>query len=166
MTWVLYNNDNEGRIVLNPGAVRQPDELLMVRGGRASGATGYVHGGETNVNLFMHGLLGKYANSAPFKCPADKFVYPGTEGPLARSYAMNNWMNGLPRDHHPRLYERKSHLSNPVGLFVFIHEDPNTIDDGTIAIDLGPAPPTVGRTATPPRPCTAAPPALASRTVT
>ena len=48
---------------------------------------------------------------------------------------MNGYYRGTTT---PRLYERESHLGNPVGLFVFIHEDPNTIDDGTIAIDLAP----------------------------
>ena len=139
LTWVLYNNDNEGRIVLNPGAVpiNQTNISWCVAGERP-GATGYVPGGETNVNLFMHGLLGRYAQTPLiFRCPADKFIYPGTKGPLARSYAMNNWMNGYYRGTtSPRLYERETQMISPVTLFVFIHEDPNTIDDGTIAIDL------------------------------
>jgi prepilin-type N-terminal cleavage/methylation domain-containing protein/prepilin-type processing-associated H-X9-DG protein len=141
LTWVLYNNDNDGRIVLNPGAVavNQTNFSWCVAGERP-GATGYVPGGETNVNLFMHGLLGKYAQTPLlFRCPADKFVYPGTKGPLARSYAMNNWMNGYYRGATtPRLYEREAQMVRPSALFVFIHEDPNTIDDGTIAIDLSP----------------------------
>lgn len=139
LTWVLYATDNNGRIVLNPGAVapNQTNYSWCVAGERP-GATGYVTGGETNVNLFMHGLLGRYAQTPLiFRCPADKFVYPGTKGPLARSYAMNNWMNGYYRGTMtPKLFERESQMLSPSGLFVFIHEDPNTIDDGTIAIDL------------------------------
>lgn len=139
LTWVLYNGDHDGRIVLNPGAVavNQTNYSWCVAGERPS-ATGYVPGGETNVNLFMHGLLGRYAQTPYlFRCPADKFIYPGAKGPFARSYAMNNWMNGYYRGTMtPRLYERETQMGNPVGLFVFIHEDPNTIDDGTIAIDL------------------------------
>ncbi|MBI4657858.1 MAG: prepilin-type N-terminal cleavage/methylation domain-containing protein [Verrucomicrobia bacterium] len=142
MTWVLYHGDHDGRIVPNPGAVavNQTNFSWCVAGERP-GATGYVPGGETNVNLFMHGLLGKYAQTPLlFKCPADKFVYPGTKGPLARSYAMNNWMNGYYRGTTtPRLYERESQMISPTGLFVFIHEDPNTIDDGTTAVDLSPS---------------------------
>lgn len=141
LTWVLYNSENDGRIVLNPGAVavNQTNYSWCVAGERP-GATGYVTGGETNVNLFMNGLLGKYAQTPMlFRCPADKFIYPGAKGPLARSYAMNNWMNGYYRGTTtPRLYEKEAQMASPVGLFVFIHEDPNTIDDGTIAIDLGP----------------------------
>lgn len=92
------------------------------------------------MNLFMHGLLGIYAQTPLlFRCPADKFVYPGAKGRFARSYAMNNWMNGYYRGTMtPRLYERETQMLRPSALFVFIHEDPNTIDDGTIAIDLSP----------------------------
>jgi prepilin-type N-terminal cleavage/methylation domain-containing protein/prepilin-type processing-associated H-X9-DG protein len=142
LTWVLYSGDHEGRIVLNPGAVpvNQTNFSWCVAGERP-GATGYVTGGETNINLFMHGLLGRYAlTPLLFRCPADKFVYPGAKGPFARSYAMNNWMNGYYRGATtPRLYEREAQMSSPAGLFVFIHEEPNTIDDGTIAIDLSPS---------------------------
>lgn len=139
MTWVLYANDHDGRIVLNPGAVavNQTNFSWCVAGERP-GATGYVNGGETNINLFMHGLLGRYAQTPLlFRCPADKFIYPGAKGPFARSYAMNNWMNGYFRGTtSPRLYEREAQMVRPTELFVFIHEDPNTIDDGTIAIDM------------------------------
>jgi prepilin-type N-terminal cleavage/methylation domain-containing protein/prepilin-type processing-associated H-X9-DG protein len=142
LTWVLYNTDHEGRIVPNPGAVpvNQTNYSWCVAGLRP-GATGYVPGGETNVNLFMHGLLGPYAQTPLlFRCPADKFIYPGAKGLFARSYSMNNWMNGYYRGNPTpnfRLYLRESQMISPSTLFVFIHEDPNTIDDGTIAIDLG-----------------------------
>ena len=140
MTWVLYHGDNEGRLVPNTGAdpVNRTNYSWCVAGERP-GATGYVPGGETNVNLFMHGLLGKYAQTPLlFRCPADKFIHPGTKAPLVRSYAMNNWMSGYYRGTSAaRLYEREAQMLSPSGLFVFIHEDPNTIDDGTIAIDLG-----------------------------
>jgi prepilin-type N-terminal cleavage/methylation domain-containing protein/prepilin-type processing-associated H-X9-DG protein len=139
LTRVFYNNDNDGRIVLNPGAVAaNQTNISWCVAGERPGATGYVQGGETNVNLFMHGLLGKYAQTPLlFRCPADKFIYPGTKGPLARSYAMNNWMSGYTRGTTtPRFYTRETDMASPAGLFVFIHEDPNTIDDGTIAIDL------------------------------
>ncbi len=141
LTWVLYNGDNNGHIVPNPGAVavNQTNYSWCVAGERP-GATGYVPGGETNVALFMHGLLGRYAHTPLlFRCPADNFIYPGTKGPLARSYAMNNWMNGYYRGTtSARLYEREQQMLKPADLFVFIHEDPNTIDDGTTAVDVGP----------------------------
>jgi prepilin-type N-terminal cleavage/methylation domain-containing protein len=144
LTWALYTSDNDQRIVRNPGAVAlsQTNNSWCVAGERP-GATGYVAGGETNNILFMHGLLGRYAQNARlFKCPADKFIYPGAAGTFARSFSMNNWMSGYLRPAGNTaywLYDREIQMNNPSGLFVFIHEDPNAIDDGTIAIDLSPA---------------------------
>jgi prepilin-type N-terminal cleavage/methylation domain-containing protein len=141
LAWVLYTGDNNEKIVRNPGAVaaNQTNNSWCVAGNRP-GATGYVTGGETNVNLFMHGLLGKYAQAPKlFKCPADRNVYPGAKGPFARSFSMNNWMAGYTRGTTAAwLYTRESEMGKPGDLFVFIHEDPNSIDDSTIAIDVGP----------------------------
>ena len=144
LAWELYNGDNDGKIVRNPGAIaaNRTNESWCVAGLRP-GATGYVLGGETNINLFMHGLLGRYALTEKlFKCPSDKFVYPGAVGEFVRSLSMNNWMSGYLRPAGNTafaLYRRESEMNNPSELFVFIHEDPNVIDDGTIAVDLDPA---------------------------
>jgi prepilin-type N-terminal cleavage/methylation domain-containing protein len=141
LAWTLYSSDNDGRIVRNPGAValNQTNNSWCVAAERP-GSGGYVAGGETNPILFMHGLLGKYAQTPKlFKCPADKFVYPGAAGPFARSFSMNNWMSGYLRpagNSAYNLYLREMEFQKPTDLFVFIHEDPNVIDDGTIAIDL------------------------------
>ena len=140
LTWVLYGGDNDGRIVLNPGAVpiTATNRSWCVAGQRPGGV-GYSRGYETNVTLFMHGLLAPYAQTPKvFRCPADKFIFPGASGVFARSYAMNNWMNGYFRGTMDAiLYTREAQMRSPSNLFVFIHEDPNTIDDGTIAIDMG-----------------------------
>lgn len=141
LTWVLYNGDSDGKIVGNFGAIpiRGTNTAWCVAGQRPGGV-GYVRGYETNTITFMHGLLAPYAQTPKvFKCPSDKFVYPGARGTYARSYAMNNWMNGYFRGTMDALlYTKESQMRSPSNLFVFIHEDPNTIDDGTIAIDLGP----------------------------
>lgn len=140
LTWVMYGGDNEGRIVPNPGAVPiSATNRSWCVAGQRPGGVGYVRGYETNLTLFMHGLLAPYAQAPKlFRCPADKFIYPGASGVYARSYAMNNWMNGYYRGNNDAiLYTRESQMRSPSNLFVFIHEDPNTIDDGTIAIDLG-----------------------------
>jgi prepilin-type N-terminal cleavage/methylation domain-containing protein/prepilin-type processing-associated H-X9-DG protein len=143
LAWALYTGDNNERIVGNPGAVAvNLTNTSWCVAAERPGAGGYVVGGETNVDLFMNGLLGRYAQSASlFKCPSDKFKYPGAAGVFVRSFSMNNWMNGYTRGQPAapaaRLYKRETDLNRPGQLFVFIHEDPNTIDDGTIAIDMG-----------------------------
>jgi prepilin-type processing-associated H-X9-DG protein len=104
----------------------------------------YVPGYETNTDLFMHGQLGRYAvNPAIFKCPSDKYIFPGAVGTYARSVSMNNWMNGSARPSaalapNP-VYTRLTQMGKPTDLYVFVHEDVNSIDDGYFAIDLDPA---------------------------
>jgi prepilin-type N-terminal cleavage/methylation domain-containing protein/prepilin-type processing-associated H-X9-DG protein len=143
LAWSLYTGDNDQRIVGNPGAVAvNLTNTSWCVAAEQPGAGGYVVGGETNTALFMNGLLGRYAQSATlFKCPSDKYKYPGAAGVYVRNFSMNNWMNGYTRGQPTvpavRLYKRETDMNSPTSLFVFIHEDPNSIDDGTIAIDMG-----------------------------
>lgn len=56
---------------------------------------------------------------------------------------MNNWMNGSARPSaalapNP-VYTRLTQMGKPTDLYVFVHEDVNSIDDGYFAIDLDPA---------------------------
>ncbi|MCS1409165.1 MAG: hypothetical protein M2R45_02344 [Verrucomicrobia subdivision 3 bacterium] len=145
LAWLIYASDNNGKLVGNPGAVPITNtNRSWCVAGQQPGGVGYQQGYETNTVLFMHGLLGPYVRTRPyvrapkiFRCPADKFIFPGARGPFARSYAMNNWMNGyVLGTTEAILYTREAQMRSPSNLFVFIHEDPNTIDDGTIAIDL------------------------------
>ena len=55
---------------------------------------------------------------------------------------MNNWMNGGPRPSaalapNP-VYLRTAQMGKPTELYVFVHEDINSIDDGYFAIDMDP----------------------------
>ncbi|NBV21294.1 MAG: hypothetical protein EBS05_05150 [Proteobacteria bacterium] len=56
---------------------------------------------------------------------------------------MNNWMNGSARmitnpgfTPVPKVYLRTTEISVPTDKYVFVHEDPNSIDDGYFAIDM------------------------------
>lgn len=145
LAWALYNTDNDQRICGNPGAVAiTATNTTWCAAAERPGSGGYVVGYETNILLFMNGQLGRYAQTPNlFRCPSDKFKYPGTTAPFPRSFSMNNWMNGYYRPNPPippdRLYKRETDMVHPGDLFVFIHEDPNSIDDGTIAIDMDPS---------------------------
>ena len=67
LTWILYGGDSEGRIVPNPGAapISATNRSWCVAGQRPGGV-GYVRGYETNLTLFMHGLLAPYARHPKF----------------------------------------------------------------------------------------------------
>ncbi|MBI5801608.1 MAG: type II secretion system protein [Verrucomicrobia bacterium] len=141
LAWALYHDDNDGRIVRNLGGTSiNNTNQSWCTGWVRPGNAAYVAGYETNTDLFMHGLLGRYAvNAKLFKCPSDKFIFPGLTQSYARSVSMNNWMNAgkRPTATTPfRLYSRITDISKPTDMHVFVHEDVNAIDDGYFAIDM------------------------------
>ena len=143
LAWLLYNDDNDDRIVPNTGgnaAITQTNQFWNV-GTLDPTATTYVPGNATNTALFMNALLGKYAqNPLLYRCPADKYKHPLIGMPFARSMSMNRWMNGSksPAATTPyKLYRRTSEMGKPSSLFVFIHEDPTGIDDSLFTLAMG-----------------------------
>ena len=144
LAWALYAGDYDDRICRNGGATAliNSNSTWSAEGLRPAG-TGYNTGNETNTALFMDCQLGRYAvNAGVFQCPADKYIYPGAVGTFVRSVSMNNWMNGSARPSaalapNP-VYLRMSQMGKPTDLYVFVHEDINSIDDGYFAIDLDP----------------------------
>jgi len=148
LAWSLYHGDNDDRISRNGGAtsLANSNNTWCAEWIRPdfSGTWPYQPGWETNTTLFMHCQLGKYAqNAGIFKCPGDKFKYPGTVDTYSRSVSMNNWMNGGIRMNTnpgftpvPKVYQRVTDISVPTEKYVFLHEDPNSIDDGYFAVDM------------------------------
>ena len=143
LAWILYHEDNDGRIVPNTGGTQpitatnqfwnvlsvDPDDPVIV-------AAGYP----TNTALFMNGLLGRYAGNAKvFTCPGDKFMVPGLNLPLVRHVSMNRWMNGsvTPAGAPFVLYRRVMELRAPTSLYVFIHEAASSIDDSLFSVAMG-----------------------------
>ena len=89
----------------------------------------------------MSGLMGLYAgNAGIFKCPSDKFVYPGNTDGYDRSVTMNIFMNrtaGALNSPGYTVFQRTGNMSKPTDLFVFIHESPQSIEDCVYRLDLG-----------------------------
>jgi len=144
LAWALYHGDFDDKISRNGGAtaLSNSNNTWSAEGLRPA-ATGYNTGNETNTALFMDCQLGKYAvNAGIFRCPSDNYIYPGAVGTFVRSVSMNNWMNGGPRPSaalapNP-VYLRTAQMGKPTELYVFVHEDINSIDDGYFAIDMDP----------------------------
>ncbi|MBI3875911.1 MAG: prepilin-type N-terminal cleavage/methylation domain-containing protein [Verrucomicrobia bacterium] len=145
--WILYAGDYDDRICRNGGAATfTPANLAnsWCVADERPGRPAYLPGYETNTDLFMLAQLGRYAQSAAiFRCPSDKWVYPGAVGTFVRSVSINNWMNGSARMINnpgftpvPTVYTRIQEIFPPSEKYVFVHEDPNSIDDGYFAIDM------------------------------
>ncbi len=151
LAWGLYGTDQDDRMVLNDHtklALNLTNETWCTGWMKNNGGN-YIAASVTSQQFFMDALLGKYAgNAGIFKCPSDKFIIPPATSAYVRSVTMNLWMNdpglignpsnirgsppGIPLKDY---YQRFSNMGKPTDLFVFIHEDPNTIDDGQYRLD-------------------------------
>ena len=97
-----------------------------------------------NPHCLSQGTLFPYAPSPPvYRCPQDRRTLNGVR--YVRSYSMNNWMNGLSPavwssnlDPSRRVYRRDSELPSPAKLFVFVDEDPGTINDALFVVIMDP----------------------------
>jgi prepilin-type N-terminal cleavage/methylation domain-containing protein/prepilin-type processing-associated H-X9-DG protein len=142
LAWVLYAGDQDDRIVSSRGGITlaQTNEAWCTGWMQPGGA--YVAGTETNTDYFMTALMGRYAgNAGIFKCPSDRFVFAGLTVPYCRSVSMNMWMAWEPVGGlvgAGRNYKRLAEIGQASDRFVFIHENPNTIEDGTFRLNFDP----------------------------
>jgi prepilin-type N-terminal cleavage/methylation domain-containing protein/prepilin-type processing-associated H-X9-DG protein len=86
-------------------------------------------------------------NDKIYRCPADKSVYPAGASygkPRVRSMSMNCWLapivswnttKGYSGPTALREFKKTADLVLPVSTFVFLDENPNTIDDGFFVCD-------------------------------
>jgi prepilin-type N-terminal cleavage/methylation domain-containing protein len=158
--WIMYANDNNDKLVVNGDLSDQPtlnnqDPLtfasLQPGGANAQWCPGNVQNttldfGPYATNWVKAGLIYPYVqNVAVYKCPADTTLepYPRTTPPAipsVRTYSMNMWM--APQNLFMAIpgYISYFKLSNifrpsPSSTWVFVEENPSSIDDGYFAVD-------------------------------
>ncbi len=92
----------------------------------------------TNVACITRGTLYPYTGSTQiYRCPTDRREEAGR--PYVRNYSMNSWMNGLSfSDHSRNVYLRESDLPSSSKLFVFIDEDPASVNDALFVVAMEP----------------------------
>jgi len=150
--WVMYSNDNQDRVV--PGGegatTTVPIAAAYLSGGPFAnwvlGAVNTAAGSAaTNTTFIENGLLFPYIKSfGVYKCPADRKQVLG--GPTVRSMSMSAWMNPLKswNDVVPysgnkllREFRKQSDIASwlPSQCWVFIDENPNSINDGWFCCD-------------------------------
>ena len=107
-----------------------------------------MQGGSAVDPLYIQaGLIFPYVNNvAVYRCPADHTVYPlgNSNGrPRVRSMSMNCWMDPLDiwdTSAAPgvNIFKRATDINNPSTsmAFVFIDENPSSIDDGYFAVNI------------------------------
>jgi len=130
--WLLYAEDNGDLLVNNHGV---PETLA-----RRQTWANNVHDWEssddnTNITLLADSKLGPYASRATkiYKCPADRALAPN--GERIRSMSMNA-MVGDPGELTNRFnplylqYFKMAEVKQPSGIFVFLDEHADTLNDG------------------------------------
>ena len=155
--WKLYSSDNQDRLVPNGDETSQPatltDPKAQPGGSLAQWCPGRqdvvgdlspeTAGINVGIEWIRLGLLSPYVNNpAVYKCPADKSYLTsfGTQYPHVRSMSMNTWMSPIaPYDNITTVlsYYKETDLVNPgsANLWVFIDENPVSINDGSFICD-------------------------------
>jgi prepilin-type N-terminal cleavage/methylation domain-containing protein/prepilin-type processing-associated H-X9-DG protein len=128
----VYAEDNDGLLVNNHGK----PETLAKRNTWANNVQDW-DSSDDNINekYLTDSLLGAYVgrNAKVYKCPADRSE--AANGPRIRSYAMNA-MVGNPGELTNRFnpdylqFYQVTEMPNPSGIYVFMDEHPDTINDG------------------------------------
>lgn len=132
VAWLLYADDNNDLLVNNHGV----EETLARRQTWANNVQDWVDG-EDNTNLvcLSDSKLGPFANRATqiYKCPADR--EPALNGPRIRTMSMNALVGNpgeLTNRFNPTYVQffKKTGIANPAGIFVFLDEHCDTLNDG------------------------------------
>lgn len=161
--WKMYSGDSNDRLVPNGAEADQPASLTDPNGqpggslaqwcpGRqdlASQLSSAAVTGANNVgwNWIKLGLLYPYVNTVSvYKCPADisGVAAFGAMYPHVRSMSMNTWLNPIKvwggdtsAANNLILYHKESDTirPGPANLWVFIDENPSSINDGAFICD-------------------------------
>lgn len=132
LAWQLYADDNEGVIVNNHGV----PETLARRQTWANNVQDWVDGDDNTNRVYLtDSKLGPYANRATliYKCPADR--EPALNGLRIRTMAMNAQVGNpgeLTNRFNPDYLQffKQGEIPNPAGIFVFLDEHCDTLNDG------------------------------------
>jgi prepilin-type N-terminal cleavage/methylation domain-containing protein/prepilin-type processing-associated H-X9-DG protein len=132
LAWTLYADDNEDFLVNNHGK----PETLARRQTWANNVQDWGNADDnTNLIYLTESKLAPFANRSTkiYKCPSDR--QPAANGERIRSVAMNAMVGdpGELTNHFNPLYHqyfKSSEIRNPSGIFVFLDEHPDTINDG------------------------------------
>ncbi|MEI8041868.1 MAG: prepilin-type N-terminal cleavage/methylation domain-containing protein [Verrucomicrobiota bacterium] len=132
LAWVLYAEDNGDLLVNNHGV----PETLALRQNWANNVEDWQASDDnTNLAYLSDSKLGPFAGDATriYKCPSDR--EPAPNGPRIRSMSMNALM-GDPGELTNRFnplyiqFYKSAEIRNPSGIFVFLDEQADTINDG------------------------------------
>jgi prepilin-type processing-associated H-X9-DG protein len=133
VAWIMYADDNNGRLVAN----RDKGGQTLEDGGWVRGVMGYTPSDldSTNETYLVDSTMAPYCSRSRgvYKCPADQsyIVLGGRSHPRVRSLAMDSRL-GENND-----FKKLSGILNPspVMKWVFMDEHPDSINDGSFKVN-------------------------------
>jgi prepilin-type N-terminal cleavage/methylation domain-containing protein len=153
LAWIMYSGDNNEAICRSGGQAYDVNFLPNPYTQPGDSHNMWVYGDmvgpgpSTNLDMIKLGLLYPYVNNVGvYKCPADRKIQPGGPALTARSMSMNCWLNPIQtwdstKNRPPtyRVYKKQGDLNLPGSsqVFVFIDENPASINDGWFVADPG-----------------------------
>jgi prepilin-type N-terminal cleavage/methylation domain-containing protein/prepilin-type processing-associated H-X9-DG protein len=137
LAWLMYADENNDRLVNNK-------TIDLTEAARTNNWVADVMGHspqeDTNTIFLQQGLLAPYVarNVSVYHCPADKSQSTQPDGkryPRVRSVSMNAFVGPYDNYNTPVIsgwaqFIKLSAIPNPVGIFVFLDEHPDFINDG------------------------------------
>ncbi|MEK7674975.1 MAG: type II secretion system protein [Verrucomicrobiota bacterium] len=138
LAWTVYASDHDDNLASNAGTFDQPNTWLRGDMHNSSDATNEVY--------LRTGRLWPYASATGiYRCPADKSTVRigGRVYARVRSVSMNCWIGPTPlMSDFPNpwasyvVFKKTSHITTPSGIFVFLDEREDGIDDVFFAVDM------------------------------
>jgi prepilin-type N-terminal cleavage/methylation domain-containing protein/prepilin-type processing-associated H-X9-DG protein len=143
LAWVLYADDNEGRLV--------PNNQFGVDPATGQKGSGWVDGwldfngnntDNTNTTLIMQSRMGQYsASPAIYRCPADRSAVRigALTHQRVRSVAMNSYVGDNRGSWNSKSYQeyiKQSDIPDPSNIFVILDEREDSIDDAYFAVNM------------------------------
>ncbi len=138
LAWLMYADDSSGNL---------PNAFEWVQGGLDYSQNNQAN---TNITYLLNGPLGPYVKTwAVYKCPADLSQATFTSGggtislPRVRTTSMSQafcpygqgWVSDIYR-HYTKAGDLT--LPSPVNLWVFLDENPDSINDAAFAVLMSP----------------------------
>ena len=140
----MYKHDNNDYLIPNAPAGYTANDTWCPSGSESWGGAPPSVDVNTNVLLYYKCLMAPYVLNqiAVYKCPFD--VLQAKDGPRLRSYSMQANMGTVYIGdlYNPgfRTYTKASDINcpSPAGLFDFLDENPESINDGFLQVDSAP----------------------------
>ena len=141
---IMYSSDNNDRICQNINGVNYKGLGSDLPMGWVRNWENFVPNNAGNYDPagILTGLLAPYVanNVNTYKCPADNYmcVKPGQQVPRLRSFSMNAYLGSSAADvsyaNTYQLWTKLGAITRPADIFMFVDENPDSINDGFMLI--------------------------------